>query len=66
MYSQVDSIGHHTLLLKEITDHRKLEMAVPIDDNFFFPRLVVKVLGRLPRDRISSVYGKMAVQRGPH
>ena len=23
MYSQVDSNGHHTLLLKEITDHRK-------------------------------------------
>ena len=34
MYSQVDSNGHHTLLLKEITDHRKLVMDVSIDDKF--------------------------------
>ena len=34
MYSQVHSNGHHTLLLKEITDHRKSVMAVPIYDKF--------------------------------
>ena len=34
MYYQVDSKGHHTLLLKEITDHRKSAMYVPIDDKF--------------------------------
>ena len=34
MYSQVDSNCHHTLLLKEINDHRKLAMAVHIDDKF--------------------------------
>ena len=34
MYSQVDSNGHHTLLLKEITDHRKSAMHVLIDDKF--------------------------------
>ena len=34
MYSQVDSNGHHNLLLKEITDHRKSAMAVPIDYKF--------------------------------
>ena len=38
MYSQVDSNGHHTLLLKKITDHRKSEMAVPIDDKFFISK----------------------------
>ena len=30
MYSQVDSNGHHTLLLKKITDHRKSAMVVPM------------------------------------
>ena len=34
MCSQVDSNGHHTLLLKEITDHRKLVNAVAIDDKY--------------------------------
>ena len=34
MYSQVYSNGHHTLLLKEITDHRRSVMAVPIYDKF--------------------------------
>ena len=34
MYFQVDYNGHNTLLLKEITYHRKSEMAVTIDDNF--------------------------------
>ena len=34
MYSQVDSNGHHTLLLKEITDHRKSTTAISIDDKF--------------------------------
>ena len=34
MYSQVDSNGHHTLLLKEITDHRKSATAITIDDKF--------------------------------
>ena len=34
MYSQVDSNGHHTLLLKEITDHGKSEMAKHIYDKF--------------------------------
>ena len=30
LYSQVDSNSHHTLILKEITDHRKSAMSVPI------------------------------------
>ena len=34
MYSQVDSNIHHTILLKETTDHRKAAMAVTIDDRF--------------------------------
>ena len=34
MYSQVDSNGHHTLLLQEITDHRKSAIAVKIDDKY--------------------------------
>ena len=34
IYSQVDSNSLHTLLIKDITDHRKSEMAVPIDDKF--------------------------------
>ena len=34
MYSQVDSNDHHTLLLKEINNHRKSLMALPIDENF--------------------------------
>ena len=34
MYSQVDSNGHYTLLLKEIAEHSKSVMAVPIDDKF--------------------------------
>ena len=34
MYSQVYSNGHHTLLLKEITDHRKSATDVPIDEKF--------------------------------
>ena len=34
MYSQLDSNGHHTLLLKEITYHSKSAMAVPIGDRF--------------------------------
>ena len=32
MYSQVDSNGHHTLLLKEITDHGKSANDISIDD----------------------------------
>ena len=34
IYSQVDSNGHHTLLLKKNIDHRKSAMSVPIDDKF--------------------------------
>ena len=34
MYCKFDSNVHHTLLIKDITDHRKSEMAVPIDDKF--------------------------------
>ena len=34
MYSQIDSNGHHTLILKEITEYRESAMAVPIDDKF--------------------------------
>ena len=66
MYYQVDSNGHHILLLNEITDHRKSEMDVPIYEKFFSPILVGKVLKRLPRDGISYVYGNMLVQCGPH
>ena len=35
MYSKVDSNVHNTLLLMEITDYSKSEMAVPINDKFF-------------------------------
>ena len=38
MYSQVDSNGHHTLLLKEITDHRKSSSAIPIDDKYIISK----------------------------
>ena len=38
MYSQVDSNGHHTLLLKEITDHRKSNTAIHIDDKFIISK----------------------------
>ena len=41
MYSQVDSNGHHTLLLKVIIEQRKSLMAVPIDD-----KVVVSKNGR--------------------
>ena len=34
MYSQVDSNGHRNLILKEITDHRKSAMTVPIYEKF--------------------------------
>ena len=34
MYAQVDGDGHHTLLIKEITDHSKDGSAVHIDDGF--------------------------------
>ena len=34
IYSEVDSNGHHNLLLKEIIDHRKSAMAVPIYEKF--------------------------------
>ena len=44
VYSQVDSNGHHTLLLKEITDHRKSAMSVPIDDKFVLSKTVRKSL----------------------
>ena len=44
MYSQVDSNGHHTLLLKEITDHRKSAMAVPIDEKFVVYKTGRKIL----------------------
>ena len=33
-YSQVDSNVHHIIILKEITDHRKSEMSIPIYDKF--------------------------------
>ena len=38
MFYQVDCNGHHTLLLKEITDHKKPEIDVPIDDKFFISK----------------------------
>ena len=41
MYSQFDSNGHHTILLKEITDHSKSAMSVTIDDKY-----VVSKIGR--------------------
>ena len=44
MYSQVDSNGHHNLLLKEITDHRKSAMALHIDDKFVVSNTVSKSL----------------------
>ena len=44
MYSKVDSNGHHNLLLKEITDHRKSEIAVPIDEKFVVSKTGRKTL----------------------
>ena len=44
MYSQVDSNGHHTLLLKEITDHRRSAMDIPIDEKFVVSKTVSKSL----------------------
>ena len=46
MDSQVDSNGHHTLLLKGITDHRKSAMAVPICDKFVISKTGRKSLKR--------------------
>ena len=66
MYSQVESNVHHNLLLKEVTNHSKSAMDVPIDDNFVVSNTGRKVLERLPMDGISSVYGKMVVPRWPH
>ena len=43
MYSQVDSNGHHTLLLKEITNHRKTTATIPIYDKY-----IVFKTGRKP------------------
>ena len=34
MYSQVDEDGHHTLMIKEISDHAKDGSAVHIDDGY--------------------------------
>ena len=61
MYSQVDSNGHHTLLLREITYHRKSAMAVPIGDKFVVSKTGGNFLGILPRNGIYYVYGKMVV-----
>ena len=44
MYYQVDSNSYHTILLKEITDHRKSAMSVPIDDKFVVSKTVRKSL----------------------
>ena len=44
MYSQVGSNGHRTLLLKEITDHRKSAIAVPIYDKFVVSKTGRKML----------------------
>ena len=44
MYSQVDSNGQHTLLLKEITDHRKSLMDVYIYENFVVSKTGRKIL----------------------
>ena len=41
MYSQVDSNVHHTLLLKENTDHRRSAMDVPT-----YKKIVVSNTGR--------------------
>ena len=38
MYSQDNTDGHHTLLLKEITDHRKSANAIQIDDNYIISK----------------------------
>ena len=44
MYSQVNSNGHHTLPLKEITNHTKSAMAVLIDDKFVASKTFSKSL----------------------
>ena len=44
MYYQVDSNSYHTILLKEITDHRKSVMSVPIDDKFVVSKNISKSL----------------------
>ena len=42
MYSQVDSNGHHTLILKEITDHRKSAIYVTIYDKSVVSKTGIK------------------------
>ena len=44
MYSRIYSNGHHTLLLKEITDHGKSSIAVTIDDKFVVSKTGRKIL----------------------
>ena len=44
MYYQVDSNSYHTILLKEITDHRKSVMSVHIDDKFVVSKNISKSL----------------------
>ena len=43
-YSQVYSNGHHSLLLKKITDHRKSAMSIPIDEKVLVSKTVRKSL----------------------
>ena len=50
MYSQYDSNGHYTLLLKEITDLRKSSMAVPIYDRFVVSKTGRKILGKTTKE----------------
>ena len=44
MYSRVDSNGHHILLLKEITEHRKSAMDEPIDEKFVISKTGRQIL----------------------
>ena len=43
MFSQVDAEGHHYQLLDEITEHRKLDTAIPKKDGFYTSRSGQKV-----------------------
>ena len=47
MYYRVYSKGRHTLLLKEITDHRKSAITVSIDDKFVVSKAVRKSLRKI-------------------
>ena len=49
MHSQVDTHGHHTLLLKDIIDHRSSATAIKIDDKHIITKPGFKSLRKTTR-----------------